>query len=388
MDMPLPKPANAPVPDLKPAVLVSPERRAVLAQGFEKIVDLEGRAASDLTADEASVFIVDLNCDGAVEIIDALSHNAPGAKLLVLGDALTAPAVKAMLRVKSSDLLASSADLMDIQRAAFRLAELAPETPPSKNHCWVFTGAVGGAGATTLAIEAACAAIASDPSNSVCIVDLNLADGMVASYLEGGAKLDLMGLLEAPERLDPTLLNAYSFEHETGISLICAPRNPDINEFVSAELVLRLLDTVCAVFSHVIVDMPRARQSWTKPILAGVDEVLVVSEFTVPSLHAAADMAREIDALRQDAPDTKLVLNRMSDAKNEFSVSRAGKAIEREISAVVRSDWKSAREAANLGLPIAKVKPRSILVKDAVALTRQLDPEITEQKPKSKWMFG
>ncbi|MEO1476619.1 MAG: hypothetical protein AAFS13_09575, partial [Pseudomonadota bacterium] len=194
---------------------------------------------------------------------------------------------------------------------------------------------------------------------------------------------DLVGLSAAPERLDPTLLSAYGWDHGSGVNLIAASRNPDINEFVSSDLVLRLLDTVCTVYTHVIVDMPRTRQSWSKPILSGADQVLVISEFTVPSLHAAADMSREIDALRQDAEPTKLVLNRMSDAKSEFSVSRASKAIEREIGAVVRSDWKSARAAVNLGMPIQTVKPKSKLVKDIMTLKKQIEAEPTDARAKS-----
>ena len=157
-----------------------------------------------------------------------------------------------------------------------------------------------------------------------------------------------------------------------------------VHDITSADIVLRLLDTICAVHTHVIVDMPRQRRPWAKPILAGVDEVMVVSEFTVPSLHAAADMTREVDALRGDAPTSRLVLNRMSDGKREFSVQRASKAIGRDIGAVIRSDWKSAREAVNLGMPVAQVKPKSTLVKDVLTLLKQLDPTFVEPETKKR----
>lgn len=382
------KPVPQPVSDAQVALLVSPERYPALADAFPKVRDLDGMRADDATTFEGiETVVLELAHPDALVFLDTLSRNSPDMAVLVIGDALPSQAVRAMLKLNSSDLAASAAAPGDIVRACGRLTVAAPEGPARQNQCWVITGAVGGAGATTLAIEIACAAAARDPKNSVCLVDLNLADGMIASCLEGVPKLDLMGLADAPERLDPTLLSAYCWEHETGISLISAPRNPDINEFTGPDLVLRLLDTVCTVYSHVIVDMPRTRQAWTKPILSVVDEVLVVSEFTVPSLHAAADMCREVDALRHEASDAKLVLNRMSDAKSDFSVSRAGKAIEREIGAVIRSDWKSAREAGNLGMPVAKVKPRSILVKDILALVEQLDPNeaVAETKKRKLW---
>ena len=329
--------------------------------------------------------IVDLNEKSALALLEMIARVAPDTKVLVMSDALPAPAVRAMMKLGASDIVASAASSAEIVRAAGRLMEVAPEGPTRKNKCWVVTGAVGGAGTTTLAIELACAAAMRDPGNAVCLVDLNLADGMVCSYLEGQSKLDLVGLAEAPERLDESLLNAYCWEHETGVTLIAASRNPDVHEMTNATTILSLLDTVCAAFSHVIVDMPRERRGWTKPILAAVDEVLVVSEFTVPSLHAAADMTREVDALRTEGPVSRLVLNRMSDGKREFSVQRASKAIERDIGAVIRSDWKSAREAVNLGMPIARVKPKSMLVKDIMTLLKQLDPALAETGKKRFW---
>lgn len=378
--------ATAIASDLAPAMLVSSERSEALEPLFASTTDLSTVAPEDAAgAADDSVMVLELAVEGALALLETVAQSAAETKVLVIADALPAAAVRAMLKLKASDLVAASATPSDIISATGRLTEVNPEGPARKNQCWVVTGAVGGAGATTLAIELACAAAMQEAENSVCLVDLNLADGMVASYLEGEPKLDLLGLSEAPDRLDPTLLNAYCWQHETGVTLISAGRNPDVDDITNPDLILRLLDTVCAVYTHVIVDMPRARRAWSKPILAGVDEVLVVSEFTVPSLHAAADMTREVDALRHDNGDSRLVLNRMSDGKREFSIARAGKAIERDIGAVIRSDWKSARAAVNLGMPVARVKPKSLLVKDVMTLLKQLDPEMTETTKKRKW---
>ena len=372
--------------ELVPAMLVEPSLYGAVANMFQGVHDLSGLPVEEALSKRGEHLVVlDLTVHGALPLLEEIARRAPETKVLVISDALSAPAVRAMLKLQASDIVASVASASDVVKAAGRLMDVNPEGPARKNQCWVITGAVGGAGATTLAIELACATAMRDPENSVCLVDLNLADGMICSYLEGEAKLDMLGLADAPERLDPTLLNAYCWEHETGVSVIAAGRNPDVHDITSADIILRLLDTVCAVYSHVIVDMPRQRRTWSKPILAGVDEVMVVSEFTVPSLHAAADMTREVDALRGDAAPSRLVLNRMSDGKREFSVQRASKAIERDIGAVIRSDWKSAREAVNLGMPVAQVKPKSMLVKDVLTLLKQLDPAFTDIGKKRLW---
>jgi pilus assembly protein CpaE len=212
----------------------------------------------------------------------------------------------------------------------------------------------------------------------VCLVDLNLADGMTASFLEAVPKLDLKALAAAPERLDARLLAAWCWLHEDGVSIIASPRDPEADAMASEAAILRLLDVACAAFPYVILDMPRHMMPWTKSVLAAVDQAVIVSELTVPSLHAAADMCRDIDALRGDASKARLVLNRMFQKKQfraGFPVDTAEKAIERKIDVTVTSDWDSARTAVNLGKPIANVKPKSPLVQDVDGMVRKFAPE-------------
>ena len=371
---------------LCPAAFVASRRLTEFSGAFAKVTDVSALPVEEAIAQTGGdVLIIDLEVGGTLSLLDGLASLAPSTKVLVIGDALPAQAVRSMMVLKASDLVGSNAGIDAIVRATGRLMDLTPSGPTRRNQCWVVSGAVGGAGATTIAIELACATAVRDPDNKVCLVDMNLADGMVPAFLDAEARLDLFSLAEAPDRLDATLLEAYSWQHETGVTIISAPRNPDVHDIVTPDMVLRLLDTVCAGFTHVIVDLPRERRGWSKPLLAGVDEVLVVSEFTVPSLHAASDMAREIDELRLDRTPSRLILNRMSDGKLEFSVSRASKAINRDIEAVVRSDWKSARAAVNLGLPIARVKPKSTLVKDIATLLKKLEPALTEVGRKRMW---
>jgi len=39
----------------------------------------------------------------------------------------------------------------------------------------------------------------------------------------------------------------------------------------------------------------------------------------------------------------------------------------------------------NLGVPVAKVKPKSMMVKDVMTLLKQLDPALTETGKKRMW---
>jgi pilus assembly protein CpaE len=314
------------------------------------------------------------------QLLLLLAVERPSTAVIVVSDQLPAHMVRALMKLEAWDVLAVSADAGDVMETAARLTEARTEAKggPANSVCWAFRGAVGGAGVSTLAIESAFALARLVGPGKVCLVDLNLADGMTASFLEAVPKLDLQALSAAPERLDARLLAAWCWQHEDGVSIIASPRNPEADAMASEAAILRLLDVACAAFPYVILDMPRHMMPWTKSVMAAVDQAVIVSELTVPSLHAAADMCRDVDVLRGDASKARLVLNRMFQKKQfraGFPVDQAEKAIERKIDVTVTSDWDAARTAVNLGKPIAKVKPKSALVLDVDGMVRKFAPD-------------
>ena len=76
-----------------------------------------------------------------------------------------------------------------------------------------------------------------------------------------------------------------------------AGRAADTDGFdtVPREAVLRMLEIACESYDWVILDMPRHRRNWSLEALGGCDEMLVVSELTVPALLAARSLSDEIE---------------------------------------------------------------------------------------------
>jgi pilus assembly protein CpaE len=242
------------------------------------------------------------------------------------------------------------------------------------------TGAVGGAGATTLAVELA-AALAERAQGArvgqkkrVALVDLNLADGATAAYLGASANMMLSRASEAAERIDPALLEIFASPAQGGFDLIAQARDPLGFEAVSAEAVLRVLETACLVYDFVIVDAPRHRRDWTLDVFAGSDALLVVSELTVPALLAARDLAAELEAGLPDGPHPRIILNRL--AKRVFgpapSMVEAEKALGRKADGGLTSDWEAAAASVNLGGPIRSHRPKSRIAREVDDLVDRL----------------
>lgn len=372
-------PSGRAVPSM--AVLTRPERIETLKAICPGVQDLSQMAVPDVVIRHGGgLILIEQGMAGWDQLLLQLAVERPSTAVIVISDQLPAHMVRALMKLEAWDVLAVSADAADVMETAARLTEARTEAKgvPANSVCWAFRGAVGGAGVSTLVIESAFALARLVGPGKVCLVDLNLADGMSASLLEAVPKLDLQALSAAPERLDARLLAAWCWQHEDGVSIIASPRNPEADALASAAAILRLLDVTCAAFPFVILDMPRHMMPWTKSVMAGVDQAVIVSQLTVPSLHAAADMCRDIDVLRGDASKARLVLNRTLQKKQFLAgvpVGQAEKAIDRKIDVTVTSDWDAARTAVNLGRPIASVKPKSPLVSDVDAMVRKFVPD-------------
>ena len=381
-------PASAPAMIPAIAALAGPERLMQLKSICRNVIDLSSLDPANIVEKfGGALILLEQGQTGAEQVVLGLAVEKPDSAVLMVSDNLPVHIVRALMKIEASDILPVSAGADEILesveriRAAAEAAESGGDGPASAV-CWAFRGAVGGAGVSTLAIESAFAICEKVGPGKVCLVDLNVSDGMGSSFLEAVPKLDLAALSAAPERLDARLLAAWCWQHEDGVSTISAPRNPDADALATEAAILRLLDVACAEFPFVLVDMPRHMMPWTKPILGAVDEAIIISELTVPSLHAAADMAREVDMLRGPDRKAKLVLNRMFPKKKfraEFAVDKAEKAIDRQIDATITSDWDAARTAVNLGKPIGDVKPKSALVADVSTLVDKMMPDAARQ---------
>lgn len=295
---------------------------------------------------------------------------------LLVGEHMPVALVRALMRLPRSDVLEAPFSPQDLAQTAQPL--MAPLLSPVHNapsRCWTVMGAVGGAGATTLAIETACALAERLPGpRRVCLIDLNIADGAAAAYLAAPANMLLSRASQAPERIDAALLDAFVSQAPGGIDLLASARDCHAFDTTSSEAVLRILDVACQVYDAVVIDAPRHRRAWTLDVLSGSDELLVVSELTVPALLAARSLAAEIEAELPDGPPPRIVLNRL--AKRVFgpapSMVEAEKALQRRAIGGITSDWEAAAASANLGGPISQHRPKSRIVKDVGDLVDRL----------------
>lgn len=331
---------------------------------------LNGDRAPDLVLIDADSAAPDL----LVTAIEALARRATPPPVVVAGARLPATVVRALFKLERSDVLEAPFSPDNLARIAAKLMAPAAAGAAAPARCWSVLSAAGGAGATTIAIEIA-ATLAADAKDGrkVCLVDLNLADGAASAFLGVNPAMHLAEASETPDRIDGSLMGVFAVETPAGFDLLAAPRNPHAFTRVTPEAVCRLLEVACHHYGAVVVDLPRLRQPWTLDVLGGSDEVMVVSELTVPALLAARSLVGEVEA-DLEGRKVRLVVNRL--ASRVFgpvpSLAEAEKALQRKADAGITSDWEAAAASVNLGGSITQHRPKSKIVSDVKRLVDRL----------------
>jgi pilus assembly protein CpaE len=337
---------------------------------------------------DADLIIIDADAWEAPQLaagIQALTLAANPPPVLLVGAHLPTSVVRNLLRLERSDVLdapygtdsiaAAIGGVMAPKPAPVAVTAPGPVQAGHMARCWAVTGAVGGSGATTLAIEIATQLCARQAKpKSVCLIDLNLADGAAAAYLGAAPAMRLGDLTAAAERLDAAMLQAFVAPVTDRLDILAAARDPNAFDTVPREAILRMLEIACEIYDWVILDMPRHRRAWSLETLSGCDEVLVVSELTVPALLAARSLSDEIERDMGSGEKPKIVLNRV--ASRMFgpapSFAEAERALQRKAECGVSSDWEAAAASVNLGGPISTHRPKSKIVKDIQTLVDRL----------------
>ena len=370
-------------------LIIGPSLQA-LAQGPLEGAHLEVGSLERLLgvgAADADLIIIDADAWAAQAMaagVQALTLCPSPPPILLVGAHLPTSLVRSLLRLERADVLDAPYTPEHISTAIAGLMAqqaplaIAPTQGGSTSRCWAVVGAVGGSGATTLAIEIANQLCdRQDPNNRVCLIDLNLADGATAAYLGSSPTMRLHELASAAERLDASMLHAFITPVTKQLDLLAASRDPTAFDLVPRDAILRLLEIACESYAWVILDMPRHRHSWSLEALAGCDEVLVVSELTVPALLAARSLSDEIERDMGTGNKPRILLNRL--AARMFgpapSMAEAERALQRKAEGGISSDGEAAAASVNLGGPIATHRPKSEIVKDVQVLVDRLVAE-------------
>lgn len=346
------------------------ERSARATFGATKAIDLAVvtgslvEAGDKLNADDATIVVVD--CDAArPEELAALGRLTArlGARppVIAVTQVFDEGVARTLMQIRVADFLVKPVQAIDLVRACARAAK-ASGAATTEAQIYTFLSAVGGAGATTLAVQTAMLLLNSGGPRAkpaTCLVDLDFQHGAVADYLDLDPRLNLAEIEPRPDRLDRQLLEVMLSHHASGLAVVAAPNRPAEMRSFDPDMVTRLLDLVSSHFEYVVFDMPRTWFAWTDSVLLGSNKLYIVSETTVPGLRHAKQLVAAIKERLDEGPPPQVIVNRFS--QRMFGSGLRTSDIEQTLGeafvSAIPNDYALVREAIDRGVPLDEVKP-------------------------------
>ncbi len=234
----------------------------------------------------------------------------------------------------------------------------------------------GGIGSTTVAVNLADQMMTrksrfrKEGGNSVAIVDLDIQFGAVGDFLDVAPSEGLMQLATGGMMPDMMWVEQSVSTTESGLDVLTAPIEFVPLDAITAPQIDGLIDNLRRSHDYVIVDMPRALTSWIEPVVSSADEMIVVTDTTVPSIRSCR---RLIDFFMADNPGlaVEVVINHEKKPLVQgHHHKEAAKVLDRKFEHWLPHDAKAARNAVDFGKPLAEVAGRSDLTKAITNLAR------------------
>jgi pilus assembly protein CpaE len=326
------------------------------------------------------ILIVELSLDKDNEI-ELLSQiiELRGAQTAVVATAKSADmgGIRSLMRIGVADFLPqpfSKADLFGAIESATNTLKHGGRRGGKSGKILSYIRSCGGAGSTTLATQTALElAGRGKEASTVALIDFDLQFGSIGLSLDVPDKGGLPLILEAPSRLDRSLLRSSMVEHESGVNVLTAPDTIVPLTALTPEAVNRTLSLARTEYDYVVCDLPHAWTNWTAGALRGSDRIVLVTELSVPALQRTR---RILDLLSEqglgDVP-VNLVANKFETGWGTGGHrKRAEEALGRKFDFIIRSDAKTAGEARDRGVPMRQLRSRSVIVKDVYAMVGAL----------------
>jgi pilus assembly protein CpaE len=219
-----------------------------------------------------------------------------------------------------------------------------------------FSGAKGGTGTTTLAVQLA--QVTATAGRNVCLVDMDLQKGDLSSYLDVSHRRSIVDMVAAAGDLDGAILAEALYLHPDGPHVLLAPPEGEKGDDLPAGAARQIRGALRSRYDLVIVDCGAHLSAGSAMAVELADRVLIAATPDLPSLRGAKRLARMWGRLQlRRAEDVSVVLvrhNKRNEIQPDFARKVLGLSLLRT---TVPAAFRVLEEAANTGSPKAATHP-------------------------------
>jgi pilus assembly protein CpaE len=379
-------------------VLIGPDerRRRTLAQaltGPQAVIGREFSAYPDaddlgefMDADHDAV-IVDLepNPERALDVVEYICAQNTSITVMVHSARSDSELLVRCMRAGAREFLTDPVFPATVAEALVRASARRDEArrhTTATGKLFVFAGAKGGSGVTTIASNFA---LALAQHGKVALIDLDMPLGDAALTLGLNSKFTVLDVLDNLQRLDSDFLSGLMTRHASGLAVLGSP-DAIATVVPEPDALERLLRLARQDFSYVVVDAGSRPSDLFEPLFATANTVYLVAQVGVTDLRNAH---RFVTRYFSGAEGEKLevVLNRYAARNIEIDEAAVNKALTRPARWKIPNDFAAARTAQNTGVPLASGTSQIARALADMAAIAAGQP-VAEKKKKKFSLFG
>lgn len=243
-------------------------------------------------------------------------------------------------------------------------------------------GLAGGIGATTFACNLAWElANTGEEGNEkqkppkVCLLDLDLQFGSIATYLDLARRETVYELLSDTAAMDAESLGNAMQLYRDKLHVLSAPADMLPLDLVTPTDIGRLIALARQMFDFVVVDMPSTVVPWTETVLSSSQLYFVLLELDMRSAQNTLRFLRALKAEELPYEKLRYVLNRapkFTDLSGKARVKRLSESLDIKIELQLPDGGPQVAEANDHGLPLSEHAPKNPLRKDVLKLATSL----------------
>ncbi len=303
-----------------------------------------------------------------------IREDLPAMSLVLAFSRRPDASLRDIVRTGAVDLLQLPIDDKELAEAVERGLELAGSVPAATvaqapavagtsttpgGPATVFTiaSATGGCGKTFYATNLAYF-LTRFTQKRVCIVDLDLQFGEVSTALRLRPKYTIFDALQREDTDEADLqahIEEYCVQHETGISVLAAPREPSEADRINPPDVTRILEAVRNRFDYVIVDTPPALAETVLVAFDLSDMLYVMCTLDLPSVRNMSVFLGTLERLKVPTDNVRLILNK-AESDVGIDIEQVTKLFPQGFESVLPYA-KEVSRSINLGMPVMAASP-------------------------------
>ena len=334
------------------------------------------------------LIIVSLDQDiaQAVDLVQKLTQNNSGAVVIPASKSHDSDLILKVIRAGAREFLTLPAEPTEILDMITRLLRGRGESLSTESQApriISVTGAAGGVGSTTIAVNLA-GTLAAAADQETILLDLDLFFGAVDACLDIIPDHTLAHVMQNFERLDITLLKRSIPRHASGLYVLPHPVTMQEAAAIDPDTLRRLFGMLRASFDTVVIDTSKGLQSSDFTAFEMSDVILVVIQLELLCLRNTARLIglfREFDGL---AERVKLIANRSRTSNPEISQKKAEETLKMPISWEVPNAFRVFQEARIKGVPLGDAGRGSRPHQAFLEIARALRPAKTDEVTKPK----